>query len=450
MISRSLFAAALLASTGWASPPLTTIQDILYKADGTRFAGTVTISWTSFEAIDQSAITTQVVTVRVIEGNFRVQLVPTTTAVPAAYYAVKYNSDGRIQFSETWAVPSSVTPLRIRDVRIAAGQGNTVGSDTNVTSVVESSVAGLVADLGARPVKGLGYAAGRVTVVDSSGLLESVTGSPSDCVHVDGSTAPCGGGSGSGSGTSPVFVDGDSPSGIVDGSNTSFTLSAVPQPISSLSVYRNGVLQKLLQDYNVTGNVVQFVSLATPQPGDTLIASYRLTATDSGALTNSRLMVSKLAASDLTSNTTQTFPASQVLCSGVGTGNTTATFASLGLCNIPAGVLVPGDRVQVFFDADHQGTAGGFTIEVNWGGTTMLHRDAGALDIRVTGRTTAAILNSGAQLSSESWGTLLPFTATVAGASDAYDGGVAVTFQGRVIHEGETVTLRNYTVVRLP
>ena len=39
--------------------------------------------------------------------------------------------------------------------------------------------------------------------------------------------------------------------------------------------YRNGLLQKRLLDYTITGNTVTFVPLATPQSGDILIASYR-------------------------------------------------------------------------------------------------------------------------------------------------------------------------------
>jgi hypothetical protein len=426
MISRSLFAATLLVSTALAQPPLTTIQDVLYKADGTRFAGTLTISWTSFEAVDKSAITTQVTTVTVTDGNLRVQLVPTTTAVPAANYTVKYNSDGRIQFGETWAVPSCLTPLRVRDVRIASTQTSAMGAtaaDTGAPTVQESDVAGLVADLGARPLKGPGYAAGRVAVVNATGMVESVTGSASDCVHVDGSSGPCGG-------AQPGFVDGDSLTGIVDGANTNFALSAVPQPASSLALYRNGVLLKTGQDYTANGNAVQFVAAAAPQPGDTLLAGYRLAVAETG--------------------TAQLFPTSQILCSGTGNGNTSATFASLGLCNIPAGVLLPGDRVQIHFDVEHTGTAGGFTVELRWGSATVIHRDATALDVLMTGRTEAAILVAGAQMSSESWGTLLPFAASVAGASDSYSTGLTVDFQGKVVQTGETVTLRNYTVVRLP
>ena len=258
MISRSLFTAVLLASSAMAGPPLTTIQDVLYKADGTRFAGTLTISWTSFEAIDKSAIATQVTTVTVTGGNLWVQLVPTTTAVPAANYTVIYNSDGHIQFTETWAVPSSTAPLRIRDVRIAQSQTGAVSSDSVAPATQESDVAGLISDLGARPLKGPGYAAGRVAVVDSTGSLEGATGDPSDCVHVDGSTGPCGG-------SPPGFVDGESLSGTVDGVNTTFNLSTVPNPASSLSVYRNGVLQQLGQDYSLNGGSVQFVAAAVPQ-----------------------------------------------------------------------------------------------------------------------------------------------------------------------------------------
>ena len=77
---RRLFLAALLSGlTAKCAPTLTTIQDVLYKADGTRFNGTLTITWNSFQAIDNSNIVTQSTTVKVIDGSLRVQLAPTTT-----------------------------------------------------------------------------------------------------------------------------------------------------------------------------------------------------------------------------------------------------------------------------------------------------------------------------------------------------------------------------------
>jgi hypothetical protein len=424
MTLRLLFAVVWLASSALAAPPLTTIQDVLYKADGTRFNGTVTISWTSFQAMDNSTIATQSVTVKIVDGNLHVQLVPTTTSTPTTYYSAKYNSNGRVQFEETWSVPSSAQPLHVRDVRVAMPSSLAV-ADTGGTSTPaqESDIVGLIADLGARPLKGPGFAAGRVAVVNPLGALESASGSATDCVHVDGSSGPCGG-------SQPAFVDGDSPAGIVDGSNTSFTLSAVPNPAASLAVYRNGMLQKTGQDYTATDSAIQFVAAAAPQPGDTLLASYRLIGADSG--------------------TPQVFPNPQVLCSGTGAATSSTSLTSIGACTIPAGLLAPGDRVEIRFDFAHQGTASGFSFEIHWGATTILQRAAAASDTLVTGRANAAILAAGAQLDSQSWGTVLPFNASVASAADTYTDGLTIDFLGMLAQTGDTLTLANYTVVRFP
>jgi len=425
MTLRLFFAAVWLASSALAGPPLTTIQDVLYKADGTRFNGTVTISWTSFQAMDNSTIATQSIIVKIVDGNLHVQLVPTTTSTPTTYYSAKYNSNGRIQFEETWSVPSSAQPLRVQDVRIAM-PSNVAAPDTGSgtsSPTQESGIVGLIADLGARPLKGPGFAAGRTAVVDALGALESASGNATDCMHVDGSSGPCGG-------LQPSFVDGDSPAGIVDGSNTSFTLSAVPDPASSLAVYRNGVLQKTGQDYTLTGSTIQFVAADAPQPGDTLLAGYRLTATDSGA--------------------PQPYPAPQVLCGGTGAATSGVTLTSIGTCAIPPGLLAPGDRVEIRFDFAHQGTVSGFSLEIHWGATTIVHRDAAAGEALAGGRADAAILAAGAQLSSQTWGALLPFSATVASATDSYTSGITIDFQGMLAQTGDTLMLANYTVVRLP
>jgi hypothetical protein len=216
----------------------------------------------------------------------------------------------------------------------------------------------------------------------------------------------------------------------VDGSNTSFTLSAVPDPASSLAVYRNGVLQKTGQDYTFTGSTIQFVDAAAPQPGDTLLASYRLTGTGSG--------------------TPQMFPSPQVLCSGTGAATDSASLTSIGACAIPAGLLAPGDRVEIRFDFAHQGTASGFSFEIHWGATTIVHRDAAAGESLASGRADAALLAAGAQLSSQTWGALLPFSATVGSAADSYTSGLTVDFQGMLAQTGDALTLANYTVVRFP
>ncbi len=433
MIRSSLCAAVLLAGVAAAAPTLTTIQDVLYKADGTRFNGTLSISWSSFQAADNSDIVMQTSTVKVIDGNLRVQLVPSSTATPAIVYTVTYNSDGRVQFQESWSVPPSPTPLRIRDVRVAASgsAGNSssgsglAGSDT-AAAIPESQVTGLIADLGARPIKGPALAAGATAIVDASGLIESAIGNATDCMHVDGSSGPCGGGT-------PTFVDGDLPSGIVDGNNATFALTAVPAPATSLSLYRNGVLQKPSLDYTATGNSIQFVVAATPQPGDILLASYR-TADSSGAVTP----------------TFSGYSTTQVLCSGTGATINSAALASLGTCTIPAGLLSQGDRIEIRFDYAHGGTAGGFSIETHWGGTTIVHRDAVSTETLVAGRADAGVLTSNAQLSSETWGTALAFSANAVVAGDAYANGLTVTFLGLVAGGGDTLTLSNFAVVRIP
>jgi hypothetical protein len=422
MISRSFLAVVCLAMSSFAAPPLTTIQDVLYKADGTRFHGTLSISWTSFEAIDRSAIAQHFTTVTVVNGDLQVQLVPSTTATPASFYTVVYNSDGLVQFQETWAVPSSFQPLRLRDVRVSILGG--IGADvTPPATIAESDVIGLLNDLGARPLKGPGYAAGRLAYVNSNGAIETVTGTPADCVRVDGSAGPCGG-------TQPSFVDADTPSGLVNGVNATFALSGVPSPTASLALYRNGMLQKSGQDFTLSGNQILFLSGALPQTGDTLLASYRV----AGGATD----------------VPQLFPTPQVLCSGLGAATNSATLASVGTCTIPAGFLAAGDRVEIRFDLDHAGTSGAFSFAVLWGSTTVLSRNASAAEAQVTGRADAALTATGARLSHQSWGASLAFAAGVGKSTDDFTAGITVDFRALTALSAETVTLSNFTVVRLP
>jgi hypothetical protein len=425
MFSRSILAGVIAAMTICASPqPLTTIQDTLYKADGTRFNGTLTISWTSFEAVDHSQILQQTAVVTVVNGNLHVLLVPTTTATPVAYYTVVYNSNGRVQFQETWAVPSSSQPLRVRDVRIAAA-GSAGASTGSTTPVLESDAVGLISDLGARPLKGPGYAAGRVAWINATGALETVTGSPADCVRVDGTSGPCGG-------VQPSFTDEETPLGVVDGANVQFVLAQVPDPVASLVLYRNGIRQKTGLDYTVTGNSLQFVPAATPQPGDTLLAGYRSAGTETAASSSAM------------------YPSPQVLCSGLGAATTSATLQSIGSCVIPQGFLAAGDRIDIRFDLEHQGSGGGYSFEVRWGNSTLLHRDAAVGDSLAAGRADVALKPAGVQFNHQSWGNSLAFSAAAGTASDDYfDRGITIDFLGLAV-AGDTVHLRNFSIVRVP
>src|ERR1039457_5653148 len=191
MIRRTIFAVVCLAVAVVAAPPLTTIQDVLYKADGTRFNGTLTITWNSFQTGDDNPIPTQGLTVSVVNGYLKIRLAPTTNASAGANYSVQYSSQGQYMFGETWAVPSTTSVLRLRDVRV--GAGSVVGPPPPVTSqVMISDVTGLTSELNARPLKGTNYAPARVAVINSGGLIDAASGNLGDCVHVDGSSGPCG------------------------------------------------------------------------------------------------------------------------------------------------------------------------------------------------------------------------------------------------------------------
>jgi hypothetical protein len=144
------------------------------------------------------------------------------------------------------------------------------------------------------------------------------------------------------------------------------------------------------------------------------------------------------------------YPSPQVLCSGTGAAVTATTLTSTGTCVIPSGILLPGDRVEIRFDFAHQGTASGFSFEIHWGATTIVHRDAAAGEAMAGGRADAALLAASAQLSSQTWGALLPFSATVGSAADSYASGLTVDFQGMLAQTGDTLTLGNFTVVRFP
>src|SRR5690348_15663088 len=157
---RRLWLAAWVGSHQAAQPPLTTVQDVLYTADGNRFNGVVTMTWQTFDASNTSVITGAVTRAAVANGNLFVQLVPTTNATPAASYAIQYNGEHRTRFSETWVVPPSATPLRVRDVRLSPGSVTTPGPPA-ATLVQIPDVIGLQSALNLRPAMGSGFAVAR-------------------------------------------------------------------------------------------------------------------------------------------------------------------------------------------------------------------------------------------------------------------------------------------------
>lgn len=423
LAARTLFAVACLPA--WAAPSLTTIQDVLYKANGEKFSGIAVIEWSSFEASDSSNVAAGSLTVRIIDGVLRTQLVPTTNSQPAAHYTVRYNSDGKTQFTETWVVPASVTPVGLRVVR-TVGSPPVIGQETGPIEITD--VTGLANELAARPVKGSEYAASSAAVIGPTGLLESATGELTDCVRVDGTSGPCG----SGTSTSG-FVDSEVPGGAINGSNRVFTLAQAPVPESGLMLYRNGLLQRSGVDYTRAGVTITFVTAATPQPDDILLAFYRLASADPGVVPPPPGPA----------------PTVRVLCIGNGATTSSTTATSLAQCVIPAGTLVTGDRVEARFDMAHTGTSVGFTVDLKWGTATLLTRAASASETMFTGRSDIGIYDTGAQFGSQYWGFTSSFAARVGSSTDTGTAGVTIDFQGRMASTTtNTLTLRNYIVLR--
>jgi hypothetical protein len=425
------------AFTSQAAPKLTLIQDTIYKADGTRFNGSAIISWMPFDTSDNSTIGLQSLTLQIVNGAVHVQLAPNTDAIPVNYYTVQYSSDGKQQYNETWAVPPSTTPVHIKDVRVASSSGSTGGGvvqPPNQTPIPESNVTGLLTDLSLRPVRGPGYTTSRSAMVNDSGAIDSVEGNLSDCVRVDGSSGPCFDPT-----QVPSFVDYETPGGVVDGSNATFTLANTPDPVTSLSLYRNGLVQQAGLDFNIQNDgSMLFASASVPQPGDVLLASYRT----GGA---SSTFVAQAIQSPLQS------PRMQILCSGSGAGTTNPNYVSLGACVIPAKTLAIGDRVEVRFSFLHPVTTHGFNFLVRWGRTTMVQRTASTHDSVVTGHGDATAGTAGTSLDMQTWGTALLFDSRVAAASDALDADINVDFQAALSAAGtDTVWLQNYTILRYP
>lgn len=260
--------AAIFTAGAIAAPPLTLVQDRLFKADGTPFNGSAVISWRSFVASNGSNIPQNSITLQIVGGVLTARLVPTTNASAGAFYSVRFNSDGKTQFTESWAVPPSALPLQVRHVRLDAPPGSAVQPPSSLIQI--GDVTGLAEALVERPLKALGYRSSRTAVIDSNGDLAGASGLATDCIRVDGTSGPCGSPL-----MLPLFVDMEAPTGVVNGVNLVFTLNQAPAPASSLHLFRNGVLQRSSVDYVLNGNAITFLAVSTPQTGDQLAASYR-------------------------------------------------------------------------------------------------------------------------------------------------------------------------------
>lgn len=174
----------------------------------------------------------------------------------------------------------AVTVDKLSDLRLTAGAGlslnyaaGRVRSDNTVVSVSASSIS-LTDDstnfvevdaTGTVSSNVSGFTSGRVpigTVVTAGGSISTVNDKRA-WLDVETGTL-----------SNSNFVDKETPSGTINGSNVTFTLAFTPVS-GSEHLYLNGVLQKpgAGNDYTISGATITYNN--APQTGDVLLASYR-------------------------------------------------------------------------------------------------------------------------------------------------------------------------------
>lgn len=192
----------------------TRVLDVVYDARGNRVSGVLFLEWPSFTGPSGKAVAGNKQSIRVNNGVIDLNLEPTIGATPAnvTYTATFSLAGGSGSQVEQWAVPVSSVAVTLAQVRVNSSGGNSSG-----------------------------------------------------------------GSSGGGGGTSSVvFSDQETPGGVANGTNLTFTLANAPNPASSLILFRNGIAQKAGGDYTLTGSTITFVQDSVPQSGDTLLAWYRV------------------------------------------------------------------------------------------------------------------------------------------------------------------------------
>jgi hypothetical protein len=105
-------------------PPLTSVIDTVYMADGTTAQGVLVITWPAFVSASGTAVGPGSLDVTLgTNGALNVALVPNAGATPAGtYYSVVYQLQPSEVRTEYWVVPTS-SPATLAEVRTTPGSG---------------------------------------------------------------------------------------------------------------------------------------------------------------------------------------------------------------------------------------------------------------------------------------------------------------------------------------
>ena len=264
LASTLLLTVTILTTCALAQTNLTQIRDTIKNSDGTPFNGTVVITWNGFSTTLSGTISPLSTSARIYNGALSVLLVPTTTAATGSYYqVVYYSTNGTVMWTETWQVPPSSNSLSVAAVRVSTTTGSGSGTSGGAGSATGSQYATLPISIS------------QVTNLSSSlSQINSSLATLTSAVNGLTTATPSG----------ISFVDGETPSGTMNGTNAVFTLSQSPSPASSLELYRNGLVQTVGIDYTLSGQAITFLTADVPVAGDVLQAYYRIS---SGTATTS-------------------------------------------------------------------------------------------------------------------------------------------------------------------
>ena len=113
-----------------------------------------------------------------------------------------------------------------------------------------------------------------------------------------------------------------------------------------------------------------------------------------------------------------------------------------------AAALRSGDRFEIRFNFSHTGSTAGFDAQILWGTTGILLRHGSTLDAAVVGRSEASVSPAGAQITTESWGTILPLLPGIVSAPPL--SGLRLDFLGKLDAIGTDSLGVSYTILRYP
>lgn len=141
-----LLAIGLVPWSMAATPATTSINDAVYRADGTPAGGTLLISWPAFTTSGGEAVAAGTKSVTLgAQGALSVDLVPNIGATPTGtFYTTVFQLDDGTARTEYWVVPSS-SPTTLAAIRTTLGSS---GSASQVASrqYVDIAIAGKATD----------------------------------------------------------------------------------------------------------------------------------------------------------------------------------------------------------------------------------------------------------------------------------------------------------------